>query len=97
MIKGRRHMNHLGRCRRIDFQLICRPADGIHRQDQYQCSLHKMPSTLSQGRAGFPALPLVVDSSEEKLSVLVLKQERLSFPAFDFLDQETAPFGVPMD
>src|SRR6478672_10145572 len=40
---------------------------------------------------------LIVDSSEEKLAVLVLKQEGLFFPAFNFLDQETAPFGVAED
>src|SRR6478672_8859377 len=37
---------------------------------------------------------LIVDSSEEKLAVLVLKQEGLFFPAFNFLDQKATPFGV---
>src|SRR5262249_1694829 len=42
---------------------------------------------------GFPRLRpwLMVGSSEEKLAILVLKQEGLFFSAFDLLDQEAAP------
>src|SRR5215471_1957492 len=39
----------------------------------------------------------MVDSSEEKLAVLVLKQESLFFSAFDLLDQEAASLRVPVD
>jgi hypothetical protein len=35
---------------------------------------------------------LSVDASEEKLAFLVLKQERLFFSSFNFLDQEATPF-----
>src|SRR5579864_8415941 len=37
---------------------------------------------------------LTVESSEEELAVLVLKQEGLFFSAFNSLDQEATPFGV---